>query len=159
MTRLVGSLAPTCASPAWSTATTSTPRNDRTTDPWPPIRLVPPMTTAAIAASSRPMPPLGSAEDSRATWKTAPSAASVPEMTNVASRIRRVARPANLAAGSFEPTATRWRPQTVRVSRTWPIRTTATAARKAGEAPTPAIGRASHSTRLPMYCVCESVIR
>ena len=45
----------------------NTPRNERTTEPRPPIRLVPPITTAAMAESSRPMPPLGSAEESRAT--------------------------------------------------------------------------------------------
>ena len=33
------------------------------------------MTTAAIAESSMPIPPLGSAEERRATWKTEPSAA------------------------------------------------------------------------------------
>ena len=38
---------------------TSTPRKLRTTEPRPPIRLVPPMTTAAIADSSRPMPRWG----------------------------------------------------------------------------------------------------
>jgi len=35
------------------------------TDPRPPIRLVPPITTEAMAASSRPTPAFGSAEDSR----------------------------------------------------------------------------------------------
>ena len=117
------------------------------------------MTTAAIAASSMPMPPFGSADDSRATWKTAPAAAIVPEMTKVMSLIRRVASPENRAACSLDPTATRCRPQTVRVRRTWPTRMTATATRKAGEIPSPAIGCASRSTRGPMYWVCESVIR
>ena len=60
--RLAGSVAPTWASPLCSTAMISTPRKLLTTEPRPPIRLVPPMTTAAIAESSSPMPPLGSAD-------------------------------------------------------------------------------------------------
>ena len=39
-----------------------TPKKPLTTEPRPPIRLVPPITTAAIADSSRPMPLFGSAD-------------------------------------------------------------------------------------------------
>jgi hypothetical protein len=45
---------------------TTTPRNEPTTEPRPPMRLVPPTTTAAIAESSNPMPAFGSAAASRA---------------------------------------------------------------------------------------------
>ena len=65
MTRLVGSEAPTWASPASRVAMISTPKKVFTTDPRPPIRLVPPITTAAMADSSRPTPALGSEEPSR----------------------------------------------------------------------------------------------
>jgi len=62
---LVGSDAPTWARPASRVAMMSTPKNEFTTDPRPPMRLVPPMTTAAIAESSRPTPAFGSDEPSR----------------------------------------------------------------------------------------------
>ncbi len=65
MTRLVGSDAPIWASPASSVAMMSTPKNVLTTEPRPPIRLVPPITTAAIAESSSPMPAFGSDDPSR----------------------------------------------------------------------------------------------
>ncbi len=50
------------------------------TDPEPPMRLVPPITTAAIASSSYMMPAIGWAELSRATRRSAVTALSSPAM-------------------------------------------------------------------------------
>ena len=61
----IGSETPICASPVCSTAMISTPRNELITLPRPPIRLVPPITQAAIAANSIPIAAFGSAVDSR----------------------------------------------------------------------------------------------
>ncbi len=61
-----GSRAPAWARPAPRTAIINTPNSERTTEPRPPLRLVPPMTTAAIASNSRPSPAFGSAAESLA---------------------------------------------------------------------------------------------
>ncbi len=63
----------------------STPKKDRTTEPRPPIRLVPPITTAAITWSSNPVAVLGLADDMRAVWITEATAARKPESANTAS--------------------------------------------------------------------------
>ena len=62
MSSLTGLVAPLWASPAPRVAMMRTPRKLPTTEPRPPMRLVPPMTTAAMAESSRPIPALGSTE-------------------------------------------------------------------------------------------------
>ena len=51
-TRFIGSEAPICTRPASSVAMMSTPMKLLTMLPRPPIRLVPPTTTAAMALSS-----------------------------------------------------------------------------------------------------------
>ena len=57
-----------------------------TTDPRPPIRLVPPITTAAMACSSRPMPAFGSAAASLAHCDTAATALRRPDAVNAITR-------------------------------------------------------------------------
>ncbi|MNM55792.1 hypothetical protein D3C81_669410 [compost metagenome] len=82
MMRLVGSEAPICASPAASTEMISTPKKVLMIEPRPPIRLVPPITTAAMTCSSRPDPALGSAASSREIWNSAARPASAPIRAN-----------------------------------------------------------------------------
>ena len=82
MMRLVGSLAPICARPASSTEITSTPKKVLITEPRPPIRLVPPITTDAITRSSAPVPAFGSAASRREIRNTPPSPASSPASAN-----------------------------------------------------------------------------
>ncbi|VFS93482.1 Uncharacterised protein [Pseudomonas aeruginosa] len=84
MIRLVGSDAPICASPAANTEMISTPKKVLTTEPRPPIRLVPPITTAAMTWSSRPTPALGSAASRREIWNSAANPASSPIRANTA---------------------------------------------------------------------------
>src|SRR5215217_1101322 len=64
-----------------------------TTEPRPPMRLVPPMTTAAIAWSSRPAPALGSAAARRALCAIAATALASPARRKVAKRIGRGSMP------------------------------------------------------------------
>jgi hypothetical protein len=106
MTRLVGSEAPICASPACSTAMISTPEKLFTTEPRPPIRLVPPMTTAAIAASSIPVPAFGSADSRYAAPNTPPNPASSPDIAKTTSFTGRGSIPLRRTASSLVPIAT-----------------------------------------------------
>ncbi len=156
MMRLLGSLAPICARPASSTAMMSTPKKVLTTEPRPPIRLVPPITTAAITCSSAPVPAFGSAASRRDDRKMPPRPASSPAMANTMMRIGRGSTPASRMASSLVPMPTTWRPNTVRVSTTCARATIAIAMKKAGERP--AIhGLPRKSILEPMYCVRESV--
>ena len=82
MIRLVGSSTPIDASPVCKTAIIKTPIKDPITEPLPPIRLVPPITAAAIADSSKPIAALGSEEASLAVNDSAAKAQRVPEIMN-----------------------------------------------------------------------------
>jgi len=53
----------------------------QTTDPLPPLKLVPPITAAAMADRSSPTPPLGSFAPRRAVWQSKARPASAPEVT------------------------------------------------------------------------------
>ena len=158
MIRLLGSLAPTCARPASSTAMISTPKKVLTTEPRPPIRLVPPMTTAAITCSSMPTPAFGSAASRRADCMRPARPASSPVSANTMMRIGRGSTPASRMASSLVPMPTTCRPNTVRVSTAWPITTSTTAITKATEMP-PIQGAARPEIASPTYCVRESVTR
>ena len=58
----IAAFAPTAASPEFRTAMITTPKKVLITEPRPPSRLVPPMTTAAMACNSKPSPALGLAD-------------------------------------------------------------------------------------------------
>ena len=70
-----------------------TPKKDPITDPLPPIRLVPPMTTAAMACSSQPTPTLGLAELILAVWMTAARPARNPQTAKTPTLMGRVSMP------------------------------------------------------------------
>ncbi|MNN91760.1 hypothetical protein D3C81_2099180 [compost metagenome] len=55
-----------------------TPKNVLITEPRPPIKLVPPITTAAITCNSSPEPAFGSAASRREIWNNAAIPASNP---------------------------------------------------------------------------------
>ena len=86
------------------------------TEPRPPIRLVPPITTAAITCNSMPTPPFGSAASRRETWNSAPTPASKPIKANTSTFDGFVLMPDKRTASSFVPMPIQWRPSTVRVS-------------------------------------------
>ncbi len=98
MIRLVASCTPTCASPVCKTSMISTPKNVASTDPRPPIRLVPPITQAAIAESSNPIAALGSAVPSRDVCISAATPHNRPLIANTANRYGRSRIPDNRTA-------------------------------------------------------------
>jgi len=73
------------------------------TEPRPPIRLVPPITTAAITTSSAPIPALGSAASSREHCIIPASPASSPSTANTLIFRGRVSTPARRIASSLVP--------------------------------------------------------
>ena len=73
--------------------------------PSPPIRLVPPRTTAAIASSSNPTPVFGCAELSRAARTRPASPARTPPRTYTRIWIPARLIPASRAASALPPTA------------------------------------------------------
>ena len=85
----VGSCTPICARPAPSTAINNTPKKVLIIEPRPPDKLVPPMTHAAMACNSAPLPAFGSAEERRAHCRIAAHAASNPLKANTATLIGR----------------------------------------------------------------------
>ncbi|MNT30303.1 hypothetical protein D3C72_1660910 [compost metagenome] len=101
--RLVGSDAPIWARPAASTEMISTPKKVLITEPRPPIRLVPPITTAAMTCSSRPEPALGSAASRREIWNSAARPASSPISENTRILYGRGSIPARRTASSLVP--------------------------------------------------------
>lgn len=134
----------------------------RTTLPRPPIRLVPPITTAAITWSSKPIRMFGSADCIRAVSITAATAASVPHSAKTITLIGRGSMPERRTASSFVPMATMYRPNTVYDSTSCPAMTTASAMRNGFEkgSETPKIDAAAmEAMGEPMYCVLEPVTR
>ena len=81
---LLASDTPSCARPVWRTAIISTPMKELITLPRPPIRLVPPITQAAIADSSMPMAAFGSALDNREVCARPANPQRAPLITNTA---------------------------------------------------------------------------
>ena len=75
---------PICAKPVCKVWMINTPRNELITLPRPPIKLVPPMTHAAIAANSIPTPALGSTVDNRDVWLNPANAHITPLIANTA---------------------------------------------------------------------------
>ena len=73
--------------------------------PFPPVKLVPPSTTAAIASSSYPSPAVGCAEYNLEVIITPATAANIPLIVYTAIFILSVLSPDNLAASSFDPNA------------------------------------------------------
>src|SRR5690606_26418982 len=65
----------------WITPSSSTPAIVPVMPPAPPVSRVPPMTTAAMASSSRPMPRMVTPDDSRAALSAPASPASRADMT------------------------------------------------------------------------------
>src|SRR5437763_314996 len=119
---------------AWKTAEplmATTPYNNAPTSrapasvpspvPRPPDRVVPPMTTEAMASSSYPWPEFGWPEVSRVVRMSAPTAAPSPEMTKTSVLNRSTRVPDNRAALSSPPIAQMPRPQPVPPSATMPI--------------------------------------
>src|SRR5476649_435698 len=133
--RFIGSLTPTCARPASSTEMISTPMKVLMTEPRPPIRLVPPMTTAAITCNSMPTPPFGSAASRRDTWNSAPTPDSKPISAYTSTLRGRGAMPDRRTASSLVPMPIQWRPSTLLVSTSWPATTMASAIKIAGDRP------------------------
>ena len=137
----------------------STPRNDRTTEPRPPIRLVPPMTTAAIAASSMPDGAVRVGRREPRHLEDRAQAGEQPEIRNVARRIGRGSMPGEPhgllvgADGHDQPPGDGAREEDL-ADQHHP-----TAIRNAGETPSPAIGLRQSSTLGPMYFVSEWVTR
>src|SRR6476659_9192512 len=79
-----------------------------------PDRLAPPMTQAAIACSSNPVPAVGTPAPRREVNSTPPTAASTPEITYTAVVTRATGTPASRAASGLDPTEYTYRPKTVR---------------------------------------------
>jgi hypothetical protein len=69
---------PAIESPFWSVPMKRTPTAVPTTLPTPPVKLVPPSSTAAAAASGMSAPTSGLAAPSRPAWMMPPSAAPRP---------------------------------------------------------------------------------
>ena len=82
---------------------TKAPMTEPMIEPDPPVSSVPPITTAAIASSSQPMPVMFWALPSREVYTTPPMAASVPLITYTDSFVRRTGNPMRLADGSDPP--------------------------------------------------------
>ena len=78
--------------------------------PAPPAKLVPPMMTAAMAESSRPLPAVGWAVPRRAVRMKPATAAKTPEIMNAMIFTRVVLMPARRAASSLSPVAYSSRP-------------------------------------------------
>ena len=76
-----------------------------TTAPRPPVRLVPPMMTAAMAVSSSPFPAVGCAVPRRAVRMKPAIAARMPAMTNAATLTRVTGMPDRWAASKLSPVA------------------------------------------------------
>ena len=83
------------------------------TVPSPPIRLVPPITAAAMASSSYPCPATDCDTPSRAISRMPVSAAENPDSVYARILIREMRTPDSRAASSLPPMAYNWRPQTV----------------------------------------------
>src|SRR5438128_2553143 len=79
----------------------STPIKVLMTEPRPPIRLVPPITTAAITCRSMPAAALGSAASRRETWRPAATADNNPSSANTAALVGRMRIPARRIASSL----------------------------------------------------------
>src|SRR6478752_5576338 len=79
-----------------------------------PDRLAPPMTQAAMACSSNPVPAVGTPAPRREVNSTPPTAARTPEMTYTAVVTTATGTPASRAASGFDPTEYTYRPNTVR---------------------------------------------
>jgi hypothetical protein len=82
-----------------------TPIKVPTIDPRPPYKLAPPITTAAIASSSSPVPPSGSIDMTWAEAKVIATADNPPEMTYGRMLKASTFRPAVRAASRLEPIA------------------------------------------------------
>ena len=109
---------PTSGSPLSMMASTSPPSTALTMRPRPPNRLVPPITAAPTATSRKSFPPVwGSTELSREASRTPATPESTAHITKADIRMRATLIPARRAASALPPTAYRWRPQAVRVSR------------------------------------------
>src|SRR6478609_5193754 len=102
--------------PLLSTPMISAPQAAPIALPRAPDRLAPPMTQAAIACSSNPVPAVGTPAPSREVSSTPPTAASTPEITYTAVVTTATGTPASRAASGLDPTEYTYRPNTVRVS-------------------------------------------
>ena len=74
-------------------------------DPEPPVSRVPPMTTAAIACSSRPTPIVDWPDDDRAATSTPARPARRPLVRYIAILTRAMGSPMSRAASSLPPIA------------------------------------------------------
>src|SRR5581483_10817705 len=104
----------------FSTPINTAPINVPMTPPRPPMRAVPPTTTAAITSSSYPTPALGTPAPSRAASMTPANPTRSPFTRYVAKMTRCVSTPASHAACSLPPVAYTHRPPVVRVRRNQP---------------------------------------
>src|SRR5271165_5802010 len=91
-----------------------TPINDPIIDPRPPYKLAPPITTAAMASSSSPVPASGSIDMTCAEAKVIATADNPPEMTYGRMLKPSTFRPAVRAASRLEPIAYTVRPPFVK---------------------------------------------
>ena len=96
---------PAIASPFWSVPMKSTPTAVPVTPPTPPVKLVPPRSTAAAAFSGMSAPTSGLAAPRRPAWMTPPSAAARPAIAYTAMIVRLTLIPDRRAASMFPPTA------------------------------------------------------
>ncbi len=80
------------------------PRNVPKIVPFPPDRLAPPTTTAAMMRSSAPLPAIGEADPVFAAAMTPESAESAPVKTYIQMRTLSTLMPESFAASSFPPT-------------------------------------------------------
>src|SRR6478672_8080440 len=100
--------------PLFSTPMMSAPQAAPIALPRAPERLAPPMTQAAMACSSKPVPAVGTPAPRRDVSSTPPTAASTPEITYTAVVTMATGTPASRAASGLDPTAYTYRPNTVR---------------------------------------------
>src|ERR1017187_1525534 len=89
------------------------PMMEPRTVPEPPLRLAPPMMTAAMTSSSSPTATVGSPTRSRESWNTPESPKKQPAMAKTRTLRRTVGTPQSRAAASFDPSAKTCRPKTV----------------------------------------------
>ena len=101
-----------------------TPIHVPTIEPEPPIILVPPSTTAAIASNSAPSPTVGEPDAKRDDSIIPANAVSSPASAYTFTITLFTFTPHNLAASSFPPTACTWRPKLVLFNRKCPAITT-----------------------------------